>query len=167
MLHAAHHHNANPSCLTHADFLTSRSHASSVSTAVSRQLQRHSNSRDSNQHYRHMHHQQHSSRQRSSITTHALGLEAQPEAAESTQDPQRCKICTIVTASSMDDAIAECTEAATCGADIVELRLDFLDYFDPTVIPYPQHLRTVESVHVLPGSCVQLQFLLRIPACSL
>lgn len=155
MLHAAHHHSANPSCFTHADSFTSRSHANGLITVIRRQLQRHSGRRDSLQHFCDMHHQQHTVRQRSSFTAHALGLEAQSEAAEAEQVSQRCKICTIVTASSVDDAIAECAEAATCGADIVELRLDYLDYFDPTVIP--QHSRNVQRVHAQPGrSCMQL-----------
>jgi Type I 3-dehydroquinase len=67
------------------------------------------------------------------MTTHALETEAQPAAAEADQEPQRCKICTIVTATSVRDAVRECAEAATCGADIVELRLDFLDALDPQV----------------------------------
>jgi Type I 3-dehydroquinase len=88
-----------------------------------------------------MHHQPDSLRQRSSTTAHALEVEAQPEAAETQQEPQRCKICTIVTAANVADAIQECAEAATCGADVVELRLDYLDYFDPTVTF--QHPRSV------------------------
>ena len=83
-----------------------------------------------------MHHQQHTLRQRSRMTAHVFqDVEAQPEASEVQQQPQRCKICTIVTAANVGDAIRECAEAATCGADVVELRLDYLDYFDPTVTP--------------------------------
>ena len=40
-----------------------------------------------------------------------------------TELPKRTQICTVVTAETMRDAVRECAEAATCGADIVELRL--------------------------------------------
>lgn len=39
---------------------------------------------------------------------------------------QRCQICTVITATTVAIAIAELREAFACGADIVELRLDFL-----------------------------------------
>lgn len=61
----------------------------------------------------------------------AAADEAAQPSAETVASPQRTQICTIVTASSVRDAVRECAEAAASGADIVELRLDFLDAFNP------------------------------------
>ncbi len=67
----------------------------------------------------------------SRMQAHAATDVAGQSVAEPAAAPQRTQICTIVTAASMSDAMRECAEAATSGADIVELRLDFLDAFDP------------------------------------
>lgn len=46
---------------------------------------------------------------------------------------QRCQICTVVTANTVAGAIAEFREAFSTGADIVELRMDFLTDLDPEI----------------------------------
>lgn len=63
----------------------------------------------------------------------AVDEAAQQASAEPDRAADRCRICTIVTAGSVREAVRECAEAATSGADIVELRLDFLDEFNPQV----------------------------------
>lgn len=56
-----------------------------------------------------------------------------PEISRSSSKPavQRCQICTVVTATTVEGAIAEFREAFSTGADIVELRMDFLTDLDP------------------------------------
>lgn len=89
---------------------------------------------------------------RGGMTAAAVDEAVQPAAAEPETAPQRCKICTIVTATSVREAVRECAEAATSGADIVELRLDFLDYLNPQVgsVLCALHLALIEILQRLP-----------------
>ncbi|EFJ45882.1 hypothetical protein VOLCADRAFT_82062 [Volvox carteri f. nagariensis] len=68
--------------------------------------------------------------------------EQAPAAAEASAQSY---ICTSVTATKVDEFIAEIQEAAASGVDIIELRLDFLTDFDPE-----QHLQRITSSCPLP-----------------
>ena len=56
---------------------------------------------------------------------------AEAAAAEAWEPSETTYICSSVTADTVDGAVAEIAEAIAAGVDIVELRLDFLQQFDP------------------------------------
>ncbi|KAI8473685.1 MAG: type I 3-dehydroquinase-domain-containing protein [Monoraphidium minutum] len=59
--------------------------------------------------------------------------QATPEALQAGWQPNEpTYICTSVTADTVAGALAEIGEAAAAGADVIELRLDFLKEFDPS-----------------------------------
>ena len=45
--------------------------------------------------------------------------------------PQRTQLCTSLVAPTIEGMLAEAQEAVANGADIVELRLDYLEQFSP------------------------------------
>ena len=65
---------------------------------------------------------------RSEVATFATMQEAPLQTLPSTQT--RTMLCTSVTASTFDQAIAEIHQIAEAGADLIELRLDMLKGFD-------------------------------------
>ena len=57
--------------------------------------------------------------------------ELHPTAQAAVMDSEQTLICTIVTADTMPGALEEIKRAAEAGADVIELRADYLTSFEP------------------------------------
>ena len=57
--------------------------------------------------------------------------ELHPTAQAAIMDSEQTLICTIVTADTMPGALEEIERAAQAGADVIELRADYLTDFEP------------------------------------
>lgn len=66
--------------------------------------------------------------------TVAAAMQSSPEPATRSKDERTgCHLCTILTAKTVNAMLAEAHEAVEAGADIVELRIDYLQNFNPKV----------------------------------
>ena len=63
----------------------------------------------------------------------ATSASAAPEHAQETNAPTASStlLCTSLTAATVEGMLSEAQEAVTAGADIVELRIDYLETFNP------------------------------------
>ena len=61
------------------------------------------------------------------VSASSAAQQAQSSAAV---DTSKTLLCTSLTAATVDGMLAEAQEAVAAGADIVELRLDYLENFD-------------------------------------
>lgn len=65
------------------------------------------------------------------MAAQASAAPAAAAAAGQAPPEQRTLLCTSLVASSVDGMLAEAAEAVANGADVVELRLDYLESFAP------------------------------------